>query len=818
MKKRSVSVFVLLAATLGVLSACGSSSDNTSVEPQVTQELHSLRAYEPGIYDHYYEFSKILDEGELVAKIVRYKMPDCSKRVKEWEKTLTPLQSNSLHVTDVLVHGTKVYLAGYHTLSMDEDLNNLDVNARANGFLVEVDTGDGTILGSTVIHSESEVPESVVIPLSIALDGEEIRINGESTGGIAVGSTYLQPESARDAFTIFYDPEDGRVVSASLTPMVMSPPVTAGAKHAASAGKGSEMADAGGIVGDFLGNFEATAGANWVQSKILNELGFQNGTQKALGEINTQLTEVNTQLANIDTYLKTYLGDFTTIYNAILKQNSTIAGDMYTYFQTNIQGYYGAYTDAIGSGSEVTLQTVYDNPGTFIENFYTSPQVSQATLNNNLHNLLDTLQGTSGLPASMYNQMAALVKEIPGSNPPASLPDFDGYNEGLMNLYGTAIQAIQIVYTIQSTYIYVASEDPNDANNTNPREEMKNWDIGVSGVLKSQSYSDNQAALNAYYKNLVQTTFNDVAQYLITDIFDRLPAQALSDGWLVKYVSPYTPKQATTLQGMPSAGTPGDSTQSHAHSWTTACSIYVWSGVLSDPSTTAYEGSWGKNQMTVRCSALGSEPLTLDLSNIQPGSGQTTAGVNYFHMDDGLQGKPVDQLQPAPPAYWAPSYVGIIFDPTNFNTDDFGYGQMLPKGHHMPIYVSTNWDAWPTSTTDSLGNNYVAVRLLLSGNLDTSVMNQLKVTNGNPYWAILNYLSPQGLSYYFWLGGKFYNKHYCVQVQCGKPADPNICAQGQGFSYGSKISFAGDNVVNVCTNGTKSEHAMLSPGSPQCTN
>ena len=835
MEKKRFLLLALLAATLGVLPACGSSSDNTPVVTQVPQVLHSLRAYETEVYDHYYEFSKIRSGGELLAEIVRYAAPDRSKRTQDWKKTLTPLQSKSLHVTGTLVHGTKLYLVGYHTLSMDTELSNLVVNSRANGFLVEVDTRDGTILGSTVILSETEVPESVVIPLSIALDGEEIRITGESTGGIVVGSTHLQPESARDAFTIFFNPEDGRVVSASLTPLVTSPPVRADVRNAASAEKGSEMSGARtGVVGAFLGNFEATAGANWVQSTILRKLGFQNATAKALGEVNTQLTKINTQLTNIDNNLDTLLKDFACIFNEMLKQNTTIAGDLNTYFQKNIQTYFTTYLGAVNVASQpVTLQSVYAKPGTFIDNFYTSKTAIEK-LNSSLNNLLGTLQGEGGLPASMYNQITQLVQEIPNASCPGSKPNFDGYNEGLMNLYGTVIQAIQIVYTIQSTYIYVGSADPNDANNTDANPQMPDWDVGVSGVLNTQSYSTNQSNLNAYYENQIQTIFNDVAQYLITDFHNTLPSQAMSDGFTVNYSSSFLPVKANTLQGMPTPGTSGEYTPSNAQSWTTGCSIYVWKGAVADPSTTDYAGSWENNQMTVRCPAVGGEPLSLDLSNIQPGGGLTTAGVNYFHMDSGLQGDPIDLLQPAPPAIWASSYVGTIFNPTNFDTE-FGYGQMKV---HAKDYISIypqNWDGWPASTTDFAGNSYVTESPITWGPASSLTMNpgqyQFNDDHGTTGWIIFDYLSPQGLSYYFWLGletdCKGINK-ICVQVQCGKPADPNICAQAQGFDYGAGIVFAGKGyfagypgetnpTVTVCTDGTGSEHANLSPGYCACS-
>lgn len=155
------------------------------------------------------------------------------------------------------MRGDSLFLTGYHTLSVDGDLSDLSVNGRANGFLLQVDREDGRILGVAAIHSQTEAYQSTVIPISIRLEGEEILLTGNTTGGVAIGSTRLVPESALDQFEIALDPANLDVLSASLTPLTSDTPIVA------STNLSVETKGVGSTVLDFLGSFEANAFASW---------------------------------------------------------------------------------------------------------------------------------------------------------------------------------------------------------------------------------------------------------------------------------------------------------------------------------------------------------------------------------------------------------------------------------------------------------------------------------------------------------------------------------------------------------------------------
>ena len=229
MKRKRAVLFSVITGLAIILAGCSDSSDNNVNEKvwqaTLSDALTRFRVHENGVYDHYFEFKKRLVDGGLLTSMAKYEsQPDLGRR-QIWTATLSQVQRESLHITGALAHPDKVYWSGYYTLTMDGNLSDLYVNSRSNGFLIEQSRETGEILASTAIQCENGVYESTVIPSSIRLVDDRIMVTGESTGGSSSQNTRLQPESALDEFTIVIDPDTGEVESATLTPLVSTPPL-----------------------------------------------------------------------------------------------------------------------------------------------------------------------------------------------------------------------------------------------------------------------------------------------------------------------------------------------------------------------------------------------------------------------------------------------------------------------------------------------------------------------------------------------------------------------------------------------------------------
>ena len=727
---------------------------------------------------------------------------------------------------------------------------------------------DGTILGSRKILSESGNPESVVIPLSIELVRGNIHITGDTTGGIVVEGRRRKAKSARDRFVIVLDPVDGHVKWARLRRLVWAPPIAAAVQNSAAAGEGSETMAGAQSVGAFLGNFEATAFAKWTQSKVLSFLEVKkNPTATALGEVNTQLAAINSRLLSMDKKLTEYLGDFACIYEAILEQNTLFSKGVADTYETNIKSFWDSYVEAVNDADpnwtpdpnnsnapdpNATMQMVLEKPTSFVNTF---TPAYMTNMNNNLSKLIGTATGSGGVPASMYKQMQTTVEELKGCTSEMKVgctstlgfaSGLNGYNEGLMNYYATLIQSMQVVYTIQSTFLKVASTvcPPATCGDPNNPSKYQGWTIGIGDLLNDASYGENQNNLNIHYQQLIQTTFNNVAQYVISDEYDDLPSRAKTDGFQVEYQpsgcdpndpnSPgydhklkkekkdpcanvahlYYPLQAKTLPGMPPVGTDPNDTPPHAWSWFHACNIYVWNGVAADPNTVAFSGKCGNNQFQVEYPLVGGDPNdpndpndqqpgVLDLTNIQPDS----AGINYCYLPHGLQGKAVSQLQPAPPATWSTQYLDGVGNKTAWNNSP-GFGQMAVKGRYGTIWQH-NLQPWPTSTKQLLSGPVATPVSWMSTiwdehgqpadakvDVNTTDLNYIFPYNTYTGRVIFSYVAPSGLHSYFALvvygadenGPCYYDadastNNLCVAVQCGNDADSNICAQDLDTRY-----------------------------------
>ena len=260
-----------------------------------------------------------------------------------------------------------------------------------------------------------------------------------------------------------------------------------------ASGKLDETVTAAGAlsdVGDFLGSFEANAFTQWAQSSLLSELGFPTAVSTQLGKIDNQLNSIDKQLNTIQDQLKKLLGDFVALYNQELQNAISSSETLYTYFNNNVgtyfQGFRSAVNNALPAGTaetDLTIQMVADSSdavNSFAKYFYgadgVAAQVTMTQLMTNLKDLFSTLSnGNAGLIYELNQQaQTAILDSNYGSSATFNLAStLDGFNESLMNIYSNLVQAMQMTYTIQSTFIYLADKN---------QSLFRGWVIPIQGV------------------------------------------------------------------------------------------------------------------------------------------------------------------------------------------------------------------------------------------------------------------------------------------------------------------------------------------------
>jgi hypothetical protein len=833
----AVALFAFSTLTI-LTSGCGASSK--SGETTVPSVRKSLRAHRLGAQakDHYFEFTEGVQNGDRVATLARWQTQSISRRVQTWATSLTPLQTKSMHVTGAKVQGDLVYWLGYFTLSMDGRLSDLSVIGRANGFLLEQNTTTGDLVASTAIRSANGSGDDTVVSRSIDLDGGNIVVKGTTTGGIAIGSFRLQPKSALDQYTVVIDPVTRQVVSGTIAPLPSSAPAKiSAASRGLGAGVGAQAPFqflSGGVTGFFTGVAEASL-ASVVSSEVAKALPLNNNSvPNQLGSILIQLGNINTQLTTIQTNItndtNSILGDFQTLYTNAISADVNFKQGVANYFETNISSNWELFRNAIGNVNTCTdsnhpnccdpsdpdynptncCHPDFGNPSTLqcltLDMVAKSAKASQVlgtnfnnpTTNSNLNTwITEAATVTSSLYKTLLTQVQTAVNNNGyGTGSQNLAGTLNGYNESLVNSYANLITAYQAVYTIWSTVAYVALAT------TDPTAQGKfvGWGLPVPNVEETNSTLQNQQALNTWLLPLVQNAFNSMASNIITDEYDTQTfanASTTALGTSISIESGYIPQQAKKMQGMP---VDNMGSYSMAQPWSNTCNIYVWygTGVPNDPGG-SFEGTLSSGSMVVNCYVGASVWATnLNLASLATPS----TPVNYY-FGYGTPAAWAAQLQPQT---YSGNYLGKILNPTNFN---MGYGAAWTSGAGgvsqynnvatgSPFPNGTNWNSppEPQSIYAALMSNFSNCA---AGCWETFVY----PTAAYPGSVIVGFMSPQGLSTWFWVGSQpdpgckvpSSGCNFVWQVQCGGTPVQNssFCSQLPGFMMNPHMP-----VTNVC--------------------
>lgn len=549
------------------------------------------------------------------------------------------------------------------------------------------------------------------------------------------------------------------------------------------------------------------------QSSILSALGLSSDpVQAELGKINQQLNTINNSLNNIQSQLTTLLGDFNTLYQQELKNAIDSDQNLITYLTNNVGTYFNDYLSAVENAlpagspkSDLTFQMVAnstDAVATFAKNFPGSTDGPISKLHVNVTTLFSDITKSTGLLVNLNQKVAAQVQESNyGLNSLNLVSTLNGYNESLMNVYSNLIQALQMAYTIQSTFLYLAGTETSSSY-------FKYWVFPIAGIDNSQDYATNQGILNAWYQTHFQNAFNFVAQYLISDSYDTVTAAAgaLGGQTEITYQTGYTPMQAKTLSGM---RPDNNGFFSNAAPWTHACDIYVWKGVSSN----SFEsGAYGSSMMTARCNAGGTQQV---ISLALEAADTTATPINFYYGP----ARPGENLAWLQPQQWNANFLTTLLDPTDFD-ESYGYAQTKPSTFDCGSIILSDqaWNPFPQAKT---------IVPIASAGFTLSAGAYVTPDGdgrGGDYqgWIIEEFISPLGLVSWFWIGAEYVSVGWddpklSYQLQCGGNGQTNgLCSQGQGFvaSNGAYVSYAciGGYQVQIYSMGTDGNDVWLSIG------
>lgn len=540
-----------------------------------------------------------------------------------------------------------------------------------------------------------------------------------------------------------------------------------GGNHGSNGAAGAGNDTPTGAITDFVGG----AFENWGQSEFLGAIGLTPApaTAEQMNEVLSDLAGIQTDLAAAETQLATLLGDFVSLQAQMSQDDFQAQAELLQSITTSEYASWNQFTNIVGNQ---TLAEVAANPlstggleGLLTDAFLNTLAQQAAELSNTAE-AGDELNST--VPDFLTSAKNLLTSEMASAQAAGTnvVPLFDQYNNGLMQQYYYLVNALQQIYTIEQTVLYMQQTTPSFDTVT----------LAEPGILDSNTYAENYAALDDLFQNRVVQLCTLFSAAIVSDFAPPLTCGTTT--------AP-APTKAATLPGI--VGGP----------WTGTCFLYEWVGVLPAPET-GFEGSWNGKTLEAQCNGSTYE---LAMPGVCEASSQVSfyAGTNASGTGQGqLQCTSIDPGSVSAPAY--DSGAGATFAGSWSNEETNGT---------FCINVSTFGAAPPNATAISgpFGfNGQWCVNMGKNAGGDISSLWQYTATNGFVgAFAVLGIDPIQRGGY-----------GIAAQVRC-RENDP-WCSQLGGQSYGSlctgssAICLAGQEITLTCSNGDEAIAALTYTG------
>jgi hypothetical protein len=276
----------------------------------------------------------------------------------------------------------------------------------------------------------------------------------------------------------------------------------------------------------------------------------------------------------------------------------------------------------------------------------------------------------------------------PGQDQSYSLNMFDTYNNALLNQYVRLVLALQRIYTIESSVLYLQANLPQQFGGVLLAEPN-------IGLTTPENYADNAATLLNIYTNRVDSLDSTFYPAFVSDSVGTLLNNSI--------VAPGDyPKKSGGLLSING-------------SWNNTSNLYVWQGLL-PPGITGYSGGWDGTSLTVQGnSGTDVQSYTLNITKACF-SGDSGPVISFWNLKGW---NPQLQCLPRAPVssdgYYALPYVYTYFanwDPNayfyfNFSGDIGNIQQQLISQGYPPILISQSPLTYytPTSAGSTFSGN-----------------------------------------------------------------------------------------------------------------
>lgn len=339
----------------------------------------------------------------------------------------------------------------------------------------------------------------------------------------------------------------------------------------------------------FIMSFLGDALSDYAGSELLALIGLPDTSgDEGISQVLTELQAISSQLDNIQKELSTLLSGLNTILAELSAAQTNQLSDYLTATTSNWSQFHNAFlitNPAPNESAYMDLTDLVDGSVQSnaaiqaLQNYYNDNSLSNLVTN---ANIMSGYQGNptvttvltdmaNALSSSISNDVASKINIMnvgswtpPEHSQPVSLSVFDYYDNGLMNQYFSAVTALQQMYTIESTLIYLQAYGPSTFDNFLLAED------GI-GLTSPQNYSANMATLNTIYTSRVDSLQSSYANSFVSDAGGSSPNLPMKTGKMV------------TLPG----------------NWNDLTNLFIWQGLL-PPNVSGYAGVWDGNNLTVQ--------------------------------------------------------------------------------------------------------------------------------------------------------------------------------------------------------------------------
>ena len=310
------------------------------------------------------------------------------------------------------------------------------------------------------------------------------------------------------------------------------------------------------IIGDGVDGFIADAltddFTDYAHSKFLGLIGIkpESPVEKQLDLVFDDITQIQSQLNAMQSDLNTLLGDFLNLQEQLNNDAYTAEYEVLDSIQKDTLVNWTQFQNAVYP--DTLAELVQDNNALErLKALFTDAYFGQlASHIGQLSGTTDSKSAVSVLLGSSLNLLKATIATDSNSKQNI-VPLFAQYNEGLMQQLYYISQALQQIYTVEHTLLYLQEYAPGDY-----RVYFQGLTLGEPGINSHNTYSQQSKALNKLFQQRAADLKTLFSQFIVSD--------AQPDG-----LTPVT--AADTLPGIV------------AGLWTGACGLYVWDGYTNSP-------------------------------------------------------------------------------------------------------------------------------------------------------------------------------------------------------------------------------------------